>query len=228
MNTLAPTFLIGSSSFLQVMRTVITSQMSSKFGQIRPWTAELAALERLKKSPLTYNGKDVVNSPALSFLIRSSSFLQVTRTTIRSQMSSKFSKVRPWTAELAALERLKKSPLTYNGKDVVNSPALSFLIRSSSFLQVTKTTIRSQMSSKFSKVRPWTAELAALERLKKSPLTYNGKDVVNSPALSFLIRSSSFLQVTRTTIRSQMSSKFSKVRPWTAELPALERLENGC
>ena len=107
MNTLAPTYLIGSSSFLQVIRTVIRSRMSSKFGKICPWTAELAALERLKKSPLTYNGKDVVNTPALSFLIRSSSFLQVTRTTIRSRMSSKFSKIRPLTAELPALERLE-------------------------------------------------------------------------------------------------------------------------
>ena len=50
-NTLAPIFLIGSSSFLQVMRTSITSWMSSKFGQIGPKTAELAALERLEKSP---------------------------------------------------------------------------------------------------------------------------------------------------------------------------------
>ena len=88
--------------------------------------------------------------------------------------------------------------------------------------------MRSRMSSKFGKIRPWTVELAALERLKKSPWTYNGKDVVNTPVLSFLIRSSSFLQVTRTTIRSRMSSKFSKSQPWTVELPALERLENGC
>ena len=28
------------------------SRMSSKFGKIRPWTAELAALERLKKIPI--------------------------------------------------------------------------------------------------------------------------------------------------------------------------------
>ena len=41
-STLAPSFLIGSSPFLQVTRT------SSKFDQIRPWTAELAALERLE------------------------------------------------------------------------------------------------------------------------------------------------------------------------------------
>ena len=54
-STLAPSFLIGYSSYLQVTRTSITSQMSSKFGQIRPRTAELAALERLEKSPLTYN-----------------------------------------------------------------------------------------------------------------------------------------------------------------------------
>ena len=49
--TLAPLFLIGSSSYLQVTRTSITSRTSSKFGQIGPRTAELAALERLEKSP---------------------------------------------------------------------------------------------------------------------------------------------------------------------------------
>ena len=50
-NTLAPLFLIGSSSYLQVTITSITSQTSLKFGQIRRRTAELAALERLEKSP---------------------------------------------------------------------------------------------------------------------------------------------------------------------------------
>ena len=50
-NTLAPLFLIGSSSFLQVRRTTIKSRTSSKFNQIGPWTAELAALKRLEKSP---------------------------------------------------------------------------------------------------------------------------------------------------------------------------------
>ena len=48
---LAPSFLIGSSSFLQVRRTTIKSLSSSKFDQIGPWTAELAALGRLEKSP---------------------------------------------------------------------------------------------------------------------------------------------------------------------------------
>ena len=49
--TLATSFLIGSFSFLQVTRTTITSRMSSNFGQVRPQIAELAALERLEKSP---------------------------------------------------------------------------------------------------------------------------------------------------------------------------------
>ena len=43
-------FLIGSSSYLQITRTTIISRTSSKLGQIRPRTVELAALERLKIS----------------------------------------------------------------------------------------------------------------------------------------------------------------------------------
>ena len=49
--TLAPSLLICSSLFLQVRRTTIKSHMGSKFGRIRPGTYELAALERLEKSP---------------------------------------------------------------------------------------------------------------------------------------------------------------------------------
>ena len=50
-NTLVPSFLIGSSSYLQVTGTSITSRTSSKFSQIGPRTAELAALGHLEKSP---------------------------------------------------------------------------------------------------------------------------------------------------------------------------------
>ena len=50
-STLAPSFLIRSASYLQAMRTSIQSRTSSKFGQIGPRTAELAALERMEKSP---------------------------------------------------------------------------------------------------------------------------------------------------------------------------------
>ena len=38
--TLAPSFLIGSSSFLQVTRSTIKDLMGSKFGQIRLGTEE--------------------------------------------------------------------------------------------------------------------------------------------------------------------------------------------
>ena len=51
MTTLAPSFLIGSSLFLQVTRTTIKSRMGSKLGSIQQRTYELAALERLEKSP---------------------------------------------------------------------------------------------------------------------------------------------------------------------------------
>ena len=64
MNTLAPTFLIGYSSYLQVTRTSITSRKSLKFDQIRPRTAELAALGRLEKY---YNGRNLVKTLASSF-----------------------------------------------------------------------------------------------------------------------------------------------------------------
>ena len=69
----------------------------------------------------------VVTTLAPSFLIGSSLFFQVKRSTIKALMGSKFSQIRPWTLGLAALER-----------DYLRIP-------------------------------PWTYELAALERLEKSP-----------------------------------------------------------
>ena len=95
--------MIGSSSFLQVMRTIIKAWMSSNFGMISPLPTVLAAIERLEKK--IYN---LVSTLATSCLIGSSSFLQVTRTTINAWMSLKFSGIPPLTAELAAFERLKK------------------------------------------------------------------------------------------------------------------------
>ena len=63
--------------------TAIKAWMGLKFGKIGPGSAELATLERLKKSPYTYNGRNVVSSLVLSVLDESSSFLQITRTTIK-------------------------------------------------------------------------------------------------------------------------------------------------
>ena len=51
-------------------------------------------------------------------------------------------------------------------------------------------------------------------------------NVVNTPATSYLIGASSFLQVTRTALKSWMSSKFDHARPWIVQVAAIERLEN--
>ena len=55
---------------------------------------------------------------------------------------------------------------------------------------------------------------------------YNGENIVRSQAPPFLIGSSSFLQVTSTTIKSRTVSKFSMIRPRAAELPALSIWKN--
>ena len=88
MTSLVPSFFNGSSSLLQVTRSAIKAWMSLNFGKIPSLTWELAALERLKKSM-----NNVVTSLAPLFLIESSSFLQLTRTSIRSQMGSKFGRI---------------------------------------------------------------------------------------------------------------------------------------
>ena len=49
MNTLALPFFIGSL-FLQVTMTAIKAWMGAKVSKIRPGSAELATLDRLKKS----------------------------------------------------------------------------------------------------------------------------------------------------------------------------------
>ena len=48
--TLAHSFYIGSSSFMQATSKSIIPRMGSKFSRIRPGAYELPALERLEKS----------------------------------------------------------------------------------------------------------------------------------------------------------------------------------
>ena len=57
-STFSQLLLIQSSLYLQVMRTCIKSRTSSNFGQVRPLTMELAALEH-KKISIRHNGKMV-------------------------------------------------------------------------------------------------------------------------------------------------------------------------
>ena len=51
---------------------------------------------------------------------------------------------------------------------------------------------------------------------------------MNTLAYAFLIRSSSFLQVTRTYMKAWTSSNFNQIPPPTPELSALARLKNCC
>ena len=155
---LARSFLIESSSKLLVTRTGIKAWLSSILGGIRPLILELLALEWRKfhtfeleylwiqlpsldqilcvaslgwekgclmfwgrldqnsgvhgnrKPPLTYNGENGVSTFSRLLFIRSFLYLQVTRTCIKSRMSSNFCQIGPLTTELAALESLKNFP----------------------------------------------------------------------------------------------------------------------
>ena len=55
-STRAPSFFIGSYSFLHVTRTAIKAWMGLKFSKFKHWSMELAALEFLKRSPEHSNG----------------------------------------------------------------------------------------------------------------------------------------------------------------------------
>ena len=82
---------------------------------------------------------------------------------------------------------------------VVATIAPSFLFRSSFFLEVTRASVISRMSSNFNLIRPLTAELSALEWLKNQIFS-----VVATLAPSFLFGSSLFLEVRRTSITSNI------------------------
>ena len=86
-----------------------------------------------------------------------------------------------------------------NGKNGVVTFSRLFFTRSASYLHVIMTCMRVRRS-KFDQIRLLTAELVALERLKKSP---------------FLIKSFSYLKVTMTYMRAWMSSKFCQIQSGT-------------
>ena len=106
--TLAPSFLIGSSSFLQATSKPI-SRMGSKFSRIRPGTYELPAFESLEKIPINLYGRNVVTTLVLSILNGSSSFLHTIRTTIKAWLSLNFVKIPShiFILDLAPLEHLE-------------------------------------------------------------------------------------------------------------------------
>ena len=56
--------------------------------------------------------------------------------------------------------------------------------------------------------------------------SYNGENLVSTQAPPFLIGPSLLLRVTSTTKKSQTGLKLSKIQSGSAELAALERLNN--
>ena len=66
--TLAHSFVIGSSSFLQATSKHIIPQMGSKFSRIRPGAYELPAPEHLEKIPIDIQWEKYCNhSSAFNF-----------------------------------------------------------------------------------------------------------------------------------------------------------------
>ena len=57
---------------------------------------------------------------------------------------------------------------------------------------------------------------------------YNGRNVVTTLVPSFFEGPYSFLQVTRPTIKAQMSLNLGKIPSLTSELAAHERLKSKC
>ena len=107
MNTLVPSFLIGSSSFFILAGNKDMHESLDEFDFRQDPTTDYGVSYPWASEKSMYN---VVNTLAPSFLIESSSFFQVTRTTIMSGLSSKLSLIGSCIVELVALERLKNSP----------------------------------------------------------------------------------------------------------------------
>ena len=147
MATLAPSFLFGSSSFLEVTKTSIISQMSSNLDQIRHLTAELSALECLKNQYF-------VLWPVSSIFVFQWIFFILAGNKDNYNISYEL-EIRPDPTSDCGVS----CPLVFEKSIfcIVATLAPSVLIGSFSFLQETRITITSWI---------WTGALAALECLK--------------------------------------------------------------
>ena len=99
-----------------------------------------------RKHPLTYNGENDVSTFSLLFLIRLFLYLQVTRTCIRSWMSTNFGQIGPLTMELAAFERLKISRRLIMGKWSLQA---SSYISNRIFVRLAGNQVRHKISDEF-------------------------------------------------------------------------------
>ena len=155
---LARSFLIESSSKLLITRTGIKARMSLISGWIRLLTLELLALEWRKfyTFELEYLWGQLANLDQILCVAS----LGVGKGCIM---------FWGWLDQNSGVHGNRKPPLTYNGENDVSTFSRLLLIRSFLYLQVTRTCIKSQISSNFGQNRPLTLKLAALERLKHFP-----------------------------------------------------------
>ena len=156
---LARSFLIESSSKLLVTTTGIKARMSLISGRIRLLTLEILALEWRKfyTFELEYLWGQLANLDQILCV---------------ASLGMEKGCLMFWGRldQNSGVHGNRKPPLTYNGGNGVSTFSRLLLIRSILYLQVTRTCIKSRTSSNFGQ----TTELAALERLKNFPKTYNG------------------------------------------------------
>ena len=150
---------------------------------------------------------------ARSFLIASSSKLLVTRTGIKARTSLISCRIRLLTLELLALEWQKfyTSELKYLWGQLANLDQILCV----ALLGVGKGCIMF-----------WGRldQNSGVYGNRKPPLTYNGENGVSTCSRLLLIRSFLYLQITKTCVKSRMSSNFDEIRPLITELAALEHL----
>ena len=155
---LAHSFSIESSSKLLVTRTGVKARTSLISGQIRLLTLELLALEWRKfyTFELEYLWGQLAN---------------LDQTLCVASLGLGKGCIMFWGRldQKAGVHGNRKPPLTYKGENGVSTFSWLLLIRSSLYLQVTRTCIKSRTSSNFGQIGPLTTELPALERLKKHP-----------------------------------------------------------
>ena len=160
---LARSFLMESSSKLLVTRTGIKARTSLISGRIRLLTLELLALEWWKfyTFELEYLWSQLANLDQI---------LCVASLGVGKDCIIFWGRLE----QNSGVHGKRKPPLTYNEENGVPTFSRLLLIRSFLYLQVTRTCIKSRMSSNFGQIWSLTTELAALELLKNFPYTYNG------------------------------------------------------
>ena len=152
---------------------------------------------------------------ALSFSVKSSSKLLVTRTGVKARASLILGQIRLLTLELLALEWRKfyTFELEYLWGRLANLDQI---------LCVASLGLGKGCIMFWGRLD----QNSCVYGNRKPPLTFNGKNGVCTFSRLPLIRSSLYLQVMRTCIKSRTSSNFGQIGPLTMELAALECLKN--